>query len=513
VCSAQIRKMATTIQDNGIFPWSVYANKPFSDASNLNQLTTNLDISAQCQLCHYSEGAVGDVVDLSQTPEQAGYRPRMYIYLQLKPTAASSPKAGGGRAAQLTEAELRLLRKLKRVMVPEMLPDDECVLCSRTQAGDGQDGPGVAGGGQDMMAGFMPHSPGQPAPIGPAVVMCEVGVQCGNAASFGDSAPITHLVGSAARMHHHAGFNADPRDFKNAASTAGFRDFDSAVTDLKTQLETALREREQFCVEKRNETNLRLDAERWRRDHKCEVSAEFAKLRGQNDMLHTALRDLMRGREEVFGMLQQRRTAGSVLADTPMPYSALNFSVPSLEQTPSAKQLIGHLGGSPTPGRQHGGGGGYDGQSPAGPHDNSAIDVHLMPSGRKPASPPGGGRQAEPAHTERQPNGQCLLRVASISGDPFHVKRKVASQIRPGGQHVLMLRSLDGVVTDEIHVDDLQAVSVDGATGMHLSTTQHSWHIYLNAAERQQWVHWLYALNPFLSAQKNAHTDPIPNNL
>ena len=93
-----------------------------------------------------------------------------------------------------------------------------------------------------------------------------------------------------------------------------------------------------------------------------------------------------------------------------------------------------------------------------------------------------------------------MLKVASKFGDPFFVTRKISSHTS-SGKTVVTLSSLDNLVTDEIFVDDLLVVACPGQCQLLLGSSRLEWELYVNPTEQQKWVHWLYALNPWLSAQ------------
>jgi hypothetical protein len=101
-----------------------------------------------------------------------------------------------------------------------------------------------------------------------------------------------------------------------------------------------------------------------------------------------------------------------------------------------------------------------------------------------------------------------MLQMHSSVGDPYYVKRLVASQLQRG-RNYLVLSSLDRVVTDEIEVDELQAVGAEGDGMLSLTTESHQWVIFMSSRERQRWVNWLFVLNPWLSTNKS---NPVPNN-
>jgi hypothetical protein len=341
---------------------------------------------------------------------------------------------------------------------------------------------------------------GAPVTFGSALpkVRPEVGVQCGNAARINEPhMPVSFGTGARFREHGLGDFLGAPKGYFDSNGRASeYKEFDGAVLDMKAQLDKALRDRDLHARELREMTAMKVGLEKWKTEHRCEVSSDVMKLKEQNEQLHTALRDMMRGREEVFALLHQRRTVGSLLQETPRQYAPFAVSVPILENIPSAQSLLGDVNG---------------GRNMRVEPDTSGLDLLRRPSGTAPGADPTKGLAA-PQQAEKQPTGECLLRINSLNGAPFYVKRKLASQIRDGGQHVFVLMSLDGSITDEIHVSELESATMEGNTGLRLKTSQHEWALFLNAAERTRWIHWVYALNPFLSSQQT--TSPhggVPN--
>lgn len=517
VCTQQVKNASSnTVPESGIVSWTVDAAKPFGDEANLGKFSRQLNINAPLELCHYYEGVVGDVIDLERTPEELAYRPRMSIYLRVKKVQKSAVKlVDESLGVSLTAEEEKLLRTLRVHLQPALGPEDACPVCNRTETSVD---PTLMMSMQDRSLALAPannssmgHGSGSsPHRIGGGPrFRPEVGVQCGNAGRMNEPMmPVT--FGAASRMRE-SRMDRVPDDTTSGAARNAYFDFDDAVTDLKSQLEKALREREILKRELQDMTQQKVALEKWRVEHRCEVSADVMKLRDENEMLHASLRDLMRGREEVFSLLQQRRTAGSTITDTPRPYTPFAVSVPAADLTPvSARALLsrdlstGDTSRSP----------GYRGGS-VGPSDPSAAqqadatpNVQLL---KRPSGYGGSTSASSPQRHEVQPPGECLLRVMSVSGEPFHVKRKVASQVRDGGSHIFTLLSLDGAVTDEIHVSELEVVSTENSqTALRLCTARNEWLLYLNATERQQWLHWFYALNPYLSAKSNP-AQPVPN--
>ncbi len=521
--------------------WHVDPTKRWDDDVNFGRLCHMLEITTACELCHYSEGRPDKVIDLTRTPEQDCYRRGMQVFLQQKMMAKTpEQRLASQLGINFSDEDQRLLRKLRQTVLPALGPEDPCPLCTRTLApidpsefGSQANMSGLESSPSKMFAsasfrdGGSQWSPNNrdaiPNDIGGSVpvIRPEVGVQCGQASRLGDRDEVISLFGTAARMREHSGFvfNGPPTDFPSRAQGSDF-DLSPTILDLKSQAEQFQRERDQLALELREVTKQKTMLERWKQEHRCEVSAEVAKTRKEMETLQVHLRELMRGREEVFAMLQQRRMQGSVYAqETPRPYAPFTLSLPSLDSPPPdphkllARESFGK-GGLPTDSFS------YSTQNlpkDAAEKEASpaAIEVVKRPSGKPTTASLARtiGLQDDGAAEDllaKQAVGECMLRVASNFGDAFSVKRKLGSQMR-NGRHIFTLSSLDGVITDEIHVEELVSVSLQGLTGLHMATSLHSWQIHLNPAERQRWLHWLYALNPYLSASAQMSSGGVPN--
>jgi hypothetical protein len=114
--------------------------------------------------------------------------------------------------------------------------------------------------------------------------------------------------------------------------------------------------------------------------------------------------------------------------------------------------------------------------------------------------------------TDHLANGYCILRVTSVHSQPFYVKRAVGSRVDLG-RHVMTLSSLDGVVTDEIWLDEVEVVRSEPNTNAIVVMARHNrWTLFFNDAERSKWLKWYYTLNPYLSAnEETTHTSYVPN--
>ena len=531
--------------------WHVDPTRPWNDDVNFGRLCHMLEITTACELCHYSEGKPEKVIDLTRTPEQDCYRKGMQVYLQQKAMAKTpEQRIAAVFGMSLSEEEQRLLRRLRQNCVPNLGPDDPCPLCTRTLAPIDVNEFGSEGGlraspsKSALLSGsssprfqsmadlnrsrsFAAGSDGSPGLNSSSnvfgqnttVLKPEVGVQCGQASRMGEE-DVSVRFGTASRFSEHTTsvFNGPPIDFPGRANTAGPNfDFSPTILDLKTQSEQYQRERDQLALELREMTKQKVSLERWKQEHRCEVSAEVAKTRKEMEAMQVHLRELMRGREEVFAMLQARRMEGSLHAgDTPRPYAPFAVSLPSLDSPPpDPHKLLARdtrsLRAGSTPGDTFE----LPKRDAASPNERSpSVEVVKRPSGRPSTSVASalGVRSNDEAEDllAKQVIGECMLRVESSTGEPFSVKRKVGSLMR-NGRHLFTLSSLDGVITDEIHVEELETVSLQGLTGMYLATALHSWQIHLNPAERQRWLHWMYALNPYLSATAHMSSGGVPN--
>ena len=574
VCSAGVKKHSSLASSNDVITWTVDKLKPFNDEANFGKLILALGVYAPCELCHFFEGVVGDIIELNRTPEDLGYRPRMSVYVRLHHGAARSDtnlsadiSAAG---ISLSFEEEQMLKKLRKHFLPNLGPDDACPLCGRLEAVAKDAAGPAAGSGAGLNDYGSPIAMSQAKDLvafGSALQQLrpEVGIQCGNSGSHDH--PMAWTFGAAARLRDvrvdnfsmvsrasdpNASLGSSPADRTSrrigGSATGGgpssyqpqqggangsstFVDFDELVIDLKENVDRLQREKDEVCLEMRRVVEQKTELEKWKFNHRCEVSADVQKLKDTNDLLQTSLREMMRGREEALALLQQRRSTGAVMQDTPRPYAPFAVSPPSLESVRPPKSLLAQLGSGATPSTYAAALLPTAGQSAEILKRPSQVPAELLnPSAsknRRAASPQGGpwagggggGSAVKSAQqllrhaaslgnldhdvVAKQPMGQCLLRVSSVSGEPFFVKRNLVSQIRDG-RHILVLSSLDGVVTDEIVVGDVETAGTDGDTGLVIATRRFQWLMHMNAVDRQRWIHWLYALNPYLSAQTGA---------
>lgn len=502
VCSNEVKKRAGLSSGNTV-PWQVDRTLPFFHDNNYGKLTQKLQIDGQCELCTFAEGTVRDVIDTTKTPEELGFRSRNSVYLRLKRTSRAGTSLSAVLGFTLTAEEERLFKKLRSRAIPNLTPDDPCPLCTRTVSDEG--GPQAPFNAAASTTGTAP-SASMTTTLEALIpkMKGEIGVQCGHASRLGEP-PVLVDFGSASRMKS-APVSSQVQDFGLPVTAGGapFVEFGGEIVTMKEELNELRRERDQLKIELREATRQLNELERWKREHRCDTSTEVVQMRKEMEAMQCNLRDLMRHREEVVAELQRRRSSGLMYGQQNTPN--LSFSVPSLGQgsprvDPQSllSKTMGELHAMPSDQS-------YPAASPQGAQQQSVTMPSTIkrPSGTDPSMSP----VQPPIQTQSQTPGQCLLRVQSGAGDPFFVKRKIDSQLRKG-KNILTFASLDGVVTDEIFVDELETVSVQGTTEMKLQTSQYEWVVYLNPNERERWVHWLFALSPWLSAQRNVSA--IPN--
>jgi len=534
VCSNQVKKGALKVIDN-VVAWPVDPTKPFNHDVNFGKFTTSLNIFSPCELCHYYEGRIGDVIDLSKTPDELGYRPRMTVYVRVKKSKVDTGVTSGELlGVRLSSEEEKLMRRLRMHVLPNLGPDDACPLCSRveTQVGDSQGN--LASGVAKLTSNASSSVGAAQNSIAAAKLRPEIGIQCGSASRL-DEDFMQVRFGQTARLQEArpetmvggprgfgggdrgtgsgGGGGGGERTGPSPGTGFGFVDIDGAVVNFKSQLEKVTKERDQLVLELREMTKSNTRLEQWRAQHRCEGSGEVAKLREDYESIQTVLRELVRGREEVFGALQTRRSVGLGLADTPRQYAPLKNGAPVLEPfTPQAKQLLSKVlgaGAGETESERRARGGGGDDEGDQGTFQVNGTELSKRPSG---GTKTGKSDPTEPNMQNDRAPGQCMLKVTSTTGDSFYVRRRIGSEVR-GGRHFLYLLSLDGTLTDEIFVPDLQAAGVEGPYGFRLATSKNEFMLYLHPSERQRWVHWVYALAPFLAANTaDAANSSIPAN-
>ena len=532
------------VRSGDYVPFKVNPTKPFEDDANYPKLAQALGITGACDLCSFVEGVIGEVIDKSRTPDELGFRPRMGIYIRQKKVRreqgadGDGGSGGGNRSAgsrkigniSLTTEEEVLYSRLKDILSTTLTPEQPCPMCSRLGGHDEDDGNGRRGGAYGDRGGgatAFRSAPSNTTGNSTSVIFAlkaDVGVQCGSASRVG--APLMPVsFGTAARMRamDNDSIRGGPVDFPAPSTLGGaaFLNLEGEVTDLKMDRDKLKLERDQLAAALRDEQRKVVELHRERQDHKCEGSVKVQEYIKEIERLQVNLRDLARGREEAHALLTQRRTSGAVL-EGPRPYAPFALSVPVGEPTPAARSLLAKDLKTVR-------------QMPPGDHpqvtanyasDNVTEDTDLTilkhPSGHYAvddfSTNSAGGVSSpykaalslsrEPPGCKEQPANQCFLRVVSSTGDTYNVKRLVSSAIIRGS-YTFVLSSMDRTVTDELPVDDLETVSVLGNYELVLSTRTNEWVLFLNAADRQRWVHWLYALNPWLSAQKGNLLAPV----
>eukprot|EP00659_Diplonema_papillatum_P011547 gene11547-17783_t len=96
----------------------------------------------------------------------------------------------------------------------------------------------------------------------------------------------------------------------------------------------------------------------------------------------------------------------------------------------------------------------------------------------------------------------CKLKVQTLTGEGT-VVRRVYSALTRNNQHVMILASLEGVVTDEIVTTELlkAGVGFERPDLLYLATDRHRWVLCMEPEERAKWLDWLVFNNPALSQQ------------
>lgn len=543
VCSNQVKKGALKVIDN-VVAWPVDPSKPFNHDVNFGKFTTSLNIFSPCELCHYYEGRIGDVIDLSKTPDELGYRPRMTVYVRVKKSKVDTGVTSGELlGVRLSSEEEKLMRRLRMHVLPNLGPDDACPLCSRveTQVGDSQGS--LASGVAKLTSNASSSVGASQNSIAAAKLRPEIGIQCGSASRL-DEDFMQVRFGQMARLQEARpetmvggprGFGGGDRGTGSGGAGGGgggertgpspgtgfgFVDIDGAVVNFKSQLEKVTKERDQLVLELREMTKSNTRLEQWRAQHRCEVSGEVAKMREDYESIQTVLRELVRGREEIFGALQNRRSVGLGLADTPRPYAPLKNGAPVLEPfTAQAKQLLSKVlgtGAGETESERRARGGAL------GEGDENSFQVNGTELSKRPSgggannnvtsrNGKGGADPSEPNMQNDRAPGQCMLKVTSTTGDSFYVRRRIGAEVR-GGRHFLYLLSLDGTLTDEIFVPDLQAAAEEGPYGFRLVSSKNEFMLYLHPSERSRWCLWVYALAPFLATGTKGDVSLVPAN-
>jgi hypothetical protein len=523
--SPQVRKSASV----GNFTtehvtWRVNPQKPFDDPDNFGALSQSLGINTLCEVCDFAEGVVQGVIDTRRTPEELGFRSNMAVYLrQKRGNGKGSPGDGGKRLSADEEGLVSRLRESYSV-------DRPCPVCQR--AGDDN---AASRRGESPLASSRKArrrsslAPGDlssslrgasPTDLGldrGFRLTSEVGVQCGIASRLGDPfMPVS--FGSAARLR----VDGDPHgkevnEFPIPSTLGGpsFLKHDGEITEWKSERDRYKGERDQLANLLREEQRKVHELQRERLEHRCDGNQKVQGYLQEIERLQANLRDLMRGRDEVYSLLHQRRTAANLpgmSSDAPRPYAPFRVGAPvNAPLLPHPHELLSKSSG--TASRQafptSPGSGLEVHTSYVGDKGANLADVSVLkrPSGHFSLLQASSSVQGPQGHLD-QPHGQAMLQMVSSVGDPYYVKRRISSELRRD-QNFMVLSSLDGMPTDEIEVDDLVQAQVDGEGMLSIATERSQWVLFLNPRERQRWVNWLFVLNPWLSTSNN-HS--IPNN-
>jgi hypothetical protein len=323
-------------------PWRVDPTKPFEDVVNFGALSQSLGVHLLCELCDYSEGAVRTVIDTRRTPEELGFRPHMSVFLREKRTSSKSGTARSFVGVALTPEEERVVTKLRDLARSSMVtPDTQCVVCSRNLLGGSK---GSLRRGSPGSAREEAHSPGgvvaQPYENHMSSqfrLRCEVGIQCGSANRFGE--PLMPVAfGSASRLQATEGqfISATVNEFPSPllVSNSNFIPHEGEVTELKSQRDKLKADRDQLANLLREEQRKTLELQRERAEHRCDSHSKVQEYVKEIETLQANLRDLMRGRQESYALLHQRRTTGKVLSDAPFGYAPFQHAAP-FNGTPS----------------------------------------------------------------------------------------------------------------------------------------------------------------------------------
>eukprot|EP01062_Namystynia_karyoxenos_P079771 TRINITY_DN8473_c0_g1_i1.p1 TRINITY_DN8473_c0_g1~~TRINITY_DN8473_c0_g1_i1.p1 ORF type:complete len:552 (+),score=180.58 TRINITY_DN8473_c0_g1_i1:102-1658(+) len=98
----------------------------------------------------------------------------------------------------------------------------------------------------------------------------------------------------------------------------------------------------------------------------------------------------------------------------------------------------------------------------------------------------------------------CQLRVATNQGEGTVVRRMYSATTKHG-RRVVVLASLDGVVTDEMVADELTHAGLAYGTRdtLLLATRRHRWVVTMESAEVTRWLDYLCEANPSLRAKQD----------
>eukprot|EP00756_Hemistasia_phaeocysticola_P051044 Hpha_TRINITY_DN26228_c0_g1::TRINITY_DN26228_c0_g1_i1::g.184742::m.184742 len=249
-----------------------------------------------------------------------------------------------------------------------------------------------------------------------------------------------------------------------------------AAADQLESENAALRKEMSTAEDRAKSSEIRLEAvEAWRLQHDPAALAEQQKkgeapagseLRREVERMRGTLRDILPRREQVRGELdQERRTLQQ------------RFGMQTAEQEhllQEARDNISKTGAQlmPTP--------------------------YYMDPHRAPASAYQVGGQEEGTVIQ--------LRVKTLQGEGT-VVRRLYSAVTRQNLRVLVLSSLDGVVTDEIVAEELTHAGIGYGTSdtLLLATRRHRWVLQMNNQELVRWLDFVCDSNPKLRPQNASH--------
>ena len=260
--------------------------------------------------------------------------------------------------------------------------------------------------------------------------------------------------------------NISPSHMSDIRSHATGTSLGDEALEFLREENRSLRSKMNAMQNKLRETEIQLEVVKAKEDHHdCSVTQQLkpSNLRKQINDMNDTLRNVVKGREEAReNLATRRRDLGDRFAS----------------QTASGKQFTGEASAN------------------IGPNG-----AQLMPSPyyMDPYSAPASVYQVAAGRTE---GTVCKLKVQTLSGEGT-VVRRVYSALTKNNQNVLMLASLDGVVTDEIVSSELQKAGVghNRPDLLFLATARHRWVLSMEPDDRQRWMDWLVKTNPTLGGQ------------
>lgn len=536
--------------------WPVPVRQPLISSWQSNDLSRRVgtDVVQTCELCFYTGGVIGDVIDLNLSPESLGLMRANAVYL--RPMQQTSVGKLGGMTS-LTQEEVRRLnedaRRLADVLLPRLKPDEPCPVCNHSR----NEGAGGRRGGQNDSRGAFSdnsrdYSPSSPRGGATFKYKPSQAVQCGIASGI-DQPPILIEFGKTGARLRAAEKDSNIPTVGGGNSRRSDKD---VIQELMQSIEDLKGKNTAQAVELKEVRRELKALEQWKAEHRCETSTNVGALRMQIEVLQENLRELVRGRQEAWAMLQERRRAGATIKDAPHNYAPFATSLPLLSfvdphtllsrqsEDPAIQALVDRhhakkakLNGNNTNSSQaakeereryendyhnplaaaeivkrpsansfSGGMSAAGDPQDANPWGLNNVEAAVVLNSNAAAA----ARQAEAQKRAALDievcgmnclPGHCQLRISTTGGDPFIVQRKISSQILHG-KNMISLMSLDNIVTDEIFVEELEMVAAPGKCGLILGTRNFEWHLSFNVQERTNWMHWLYALNPWLSANR-----------